>query len=363
MTTSDPFSVKLPLTSLAEWRFSCKEMYAIPGYPATCGHPAYAAFGPEEQSSVLVDAFVKAGASLMGKTHQSELAFSALGHNPHYPMPRNAVNGRWVPGGSSSGCAVAVARGLVDFSLGTDTAGSVRIPAACNGVWGLSLAGSAQWLVGAVVLSPFLDQPGILASSLDNLRRAVAVVWPVKPVMPRRLLVPWGLVNRWVDRQVREQFRRSLARLAGGGLEVVGVSDPFFGEMDRLGRQYGSLALAEIAQSLGEFIGSHPGISAAIVERLKPYLHLDPEQIQQQRDLLIALARQFRQHYPDPVVLPTLACAVPRWGRKPAAPLGVLTRYANLLQAHSLSWPQPEGGSLMLMHHDLGTILAVAGSL
>lgn len=99
MTTSDPFSVRLAAAPSTDWRFSCKEMYAIPGYPATCGHPAYPAFGPAEQSSLLVDTFVKAGASLIGKTHQSELAFSALGHNPHYPMPRNAVNGRWVPGG------------------------------------------------------------------------------------------------------------------------------------------------------------------------------------------------------------------------------------------------------------------------
>ena len=115
--------------------FAVKDNIDVVGMPTTAACPAYG-YTPE-RSAAVVDRLIAAGAVLIGKTNLDQFATGLVGVRTPYPVPRNAVDPALVPGGSSSGSAVAVARGLVAFALGTDTAGSGRVPAALNNIVGL----------------------------------------------------------------------------------------------------------------------------------------------------------------------------------------------------------------------------------
>src|SRR5262249_28606655 len=120
---------------LAGLTFAAKDNFAVAGYPTGAGNPEWLrTHGPAERTAAAVQVLIEAGATLVGKTQMDELAFSLSGQNVHYGTPVNPRAPDRIPGGSSSGSAVATAGGLVDFALGTDTAGSVRVPANNCGV-------------------------------------------------------------------------------------------------------------------------------------------------------------------------------------------------------------------------------------
>lgn len=124
-----------PDLPLAGVTFAVKNSIDVAGFPTTAGCPSYA-FDPSESAPV-VQRLIDAGATCIGVTNLDQFATGLVGTRSPYGVPRNAIDPRLVPGGSSSGSAVAVARGLVDFSLGTDTAGSGRVPAAHNRIVGI----------------------------------------------------------------------------------------------------------------------------------------------------------------------------------------------------------------------------------
>jgi len=116
-----------PLAGLA---FGAKDVFHIAGTPTGFGHPAWlATHDPPAETAVAVQWLLDAGADLAGKTHTDELAYSLTGENRHYGTPVNARAPDRIPGGSSNGSAAAVTAGLVDFAIGTDCGGSVRLPA------------------------------------------------------------------------------------------------------------------------------------------------------------------------------------------------------------------------------------------
>jgi len=115
--------------------FAVKDNIDVAGLPTTAGCPAFAYI--PERSAFVVERLVDAGALLIGKTNLDQFATGLVGTRSPYGVPRNPFDARYIPGGSSSGSAVAVAAGLVSFALGTDTAGSGRVPAAFNNVVGL----------------------------------------------------------------------------------------------------------------------------------------------------------------------------------------------------------------------------------
>ena len=119
-------------------RFAVKDVYDIAGTVTGIGHPLYRdTHAPAETTSPLVETLLIAGAELIGKTHTDELTYSLAGQNVHYGTPPNPAVPDGIPGGSSSGPASVVAAGLVHFALGSDTGGSVRVPASYCGVYGL----------------------------------------------------------------------------------------------------------------------------------------------------------------------------------------------------------------------------------
>src|SRR5882757_5520482 len=148
MTPDDPLNafcrhthVALPGSGsgpLAGFSFGVKDVYGIAGHRTGNGNPVWLeTHPPAERTASSVQKLLDAGARMVGKTHTDELAYSLNGENVHYGTPTNPNAPGRIPGGSSSGSAAAVAGGLVDFALGTDCGGSVRLPASYCGIYGI----------------------------------------------------------------------------------------------------------------------------------------------------------------------------------------------------------------------------------
>eukprot|EP00239_Pterosperma_sp_CCMP1384_P009355 CAMPEP_0197862430 /NCGR_PEP_ID=MMETSP1438-20131217/39197_1 /TAXON_ID=1461541 /ORGANISM="Pterosperma sp., Strain CCMP1384" /LENGTH=427 /DNA_ID=CAMNT_0043479987 /DNA_START=393 /DNA_END=1676 /DNA_ORIENTATION=+ len=151
--------------SLHGLTFVAKDNLAVKGVRTGAGNPTWLSTHPlpEEASNPAVQALLTAGATLVGKAEMDELAFSLNGQNVHYGTPLNAADAARIPGGSSSGSCTAVAVGFCDFSLGTDTAGSVRVPASYQGLYGIRTTHGRCSLEGCVPLAPSFDSLGWFA--------------------------------------------------------------------------------------------------------------------------------------------------------------------------------------------------------
>ncbi|MGJ0508574.1 MAG: amidase [Methylocystis sp.] len=159
--------------------FVVKENIDVAGKVSTNGHPQWAAsHAPARSNAAVVDRLLAAGARLVGKTHMDEMAYSLMGANPHYGTPINPSAPDRHSGGSSSGSAVAVAAALVNFALGTDTAGSCRAPAAFCGVFGFRSSHGAIPMDGVVPLAPSLDVIGWFARDVARMGTVGDVLLP-----------------------------------------------------------------------------------------------------------------------------------------------------------------------------------------
>jgi amidase len=163
--------------SLDGLSFAVKDLIDIGGHETGCGNPTWrGTHPPASVNAVCVEQLLDASARCVGKTVSDELAFSLLGENHFYGTPLNPKAPDRIPGGSSSGSASAVACGLVDFALGTDTGDSVGVPANNCGVWGMRPSHGFISVAGVNPLAPTFDTVGILASSAEVLVRAASVL-------------------------------------------------------------------------------------------------------------------------------------------------------------------------------------------
>jgi amidase len=159
--------------------FATKDIFDIAGRVTGCGNPDWLdSHPPAAKNAAAVQALLDAGAYMIGKTITDELAFSLNGQNFHYGTPRNAVTPERVPGGSSCGSASAVAHGIVDLALGSDTGGSVRIPACLNGIFGIRPTHDAVDSTGVMPLARSFDTVGWFGRDARTLRRAGDVLLP-----------------------------------------------------------------------------------------------------------------------------------------------------------------------------------------
>jgi amidase len=162
---------------LAGLRFAAKDLFDVVGHPTGAGNPTWlATHSPATADAPLVAAMSAAGATLVGKVLTDELAFSLHGANAHYGTPVNARAPERVCGGSSSGSASAVAAGLVDVALATDTGGSTRVPASYCGLWGLRPTHGRLSVDGLVPLCPSFDTPTWLADDASVFGRVADVL-------------------------------------------------------------------------------------------------------------------------------------------------------------------------------------------
>jgi amidase len=160
-------------------RFAVKDLFDVAGHPTGAGNPTWLATHPAAtRHSPVVARLLDAGATLMGKVLTDELAYSLHGNNAHYGAPHNTRAPLRVTGGSSSGSAAAVAAGLVDFALATDTGGSTRVPASYCGLWGSRTTHGALPADGLVPLSPGFDTVTWLARDASIFRAVARVLLP-----------------------------------------------------------------------------------------------------------------------------------------------------------------------------------------
>jgi amidase len=197
-------------------RFAVKDTIDVAGFKTGCGNPTWRDSHPAAVvHAVCVEQLLRAGARCVGKTICDELAFSLLGKNHFYGTPLNVHAPDRVPGGSSSGSASAVACGLVDFALATDTGGSTRVPASNCGIWGFRPSHDLISVAGLNPLAPSFDTIGILAHSADVLAKvglvllAGTTVFASKPATIHLIREAFALA----DSNVREALSEPLGRL------------------------------------------------------------------------------------------------------------------------------------------------------
>ncbi len=206
---------RLPLVGLT---FAVKDNIDVAGVPTTAGCPAYA-YVPDT-SAHAVQALIEAGALFVGKTNLDQFATGLVGTRSPYGPVRNAVSPDHISGGSSSGSAVAVALGLVDFSLGTDTAGSGRVPAALNGIVGLKPTAGLVSTTGVVPACRSFDCVTVFARNVPLGQQVLSVMaeTDTEDVRSRKVppTVPLGLPERPI---IAVAERASLSDLDGARLE------------------------------------------------------------------------------------------------------------------------------------------------
>ena len=227
--THDAVSVAgAPAGPLAGLRFAVKDVYDVAGRTACCGNPDWlATHDPATTTAPAVQRLLDAGASLAGMTITEELVMGMTGENPFYGSPVNVNAPGRVSGGSSSGSAAAVAAGLVDFALGSDTGGSVRVPASFCGIYGIRPTSGRIPLDGVMPFAPSLDAVGWFARDAELLRRIGPVIMdPAEgAARPGRFLVA-GDAFAVVDEPVRAALAPALDRVAAllGPAETVAMA-------------------------------------------------------------------------------------------------------------------------------------------
>jgi aspartyl-tRNA(Asn)/glutamyl-tRNA(Gln) amidotransferase subunit A len=207
---------------------SIKDLFDIAGEPTLAGSIIRRDAPPATADAAVVRRLRAAGAVIVGKTHMTEFAFTAIGLNPHYPVPGNAIDASLIPGGSSSGAAVSVAEGTSELAIGSDTGGSVRIPAALHGLVGFKPTAHRLPLDGASPLSPSLDSIGPLARTVSDCAAADAIMagempQPLTPLSLEglRLAIPKGLLLEDLAPDIARAFDASLQRLSHAGAKLA----------------------------------------------------------------------------------------------------------------------------------------------
>jgi amidase len=221
-------------------RFAVKDVFDVAGYPTSAGQPTYLALsGTRPTSAALVQAVLDAGAGFVGKTHTSELAFSLSGQNCHFGTPANPAAPGRLPGGSSSGSASAVASRACDFALGTDTAGSVRLPASYQGLYGIRTTHGRLSLAGCLPLAPSFDAAGWFARDPGTFNRvAMALLGSdPKPLPPRPDFIFAEDTFALLSSDVIARCRSVLGRLEHApGLESANLAPVSLPEISWAGR-------------------------------------------------------------------------------------------------------------------------------
>jgi aspartyl-tRNA(Asn)/glutamyl-tRNA(Gln) amidotransferase subunit A len=228
-----------------------KDLFDVVGEPTRAGSKVLADAPPAAADAPAVRRLRAAGAVIAAKTNMTEFAFSGIGANPHYGTPGNPADRTRVPGGSSSGAAVAVADGMCEIAIGTDTGGSTRVPAALCGVVGYKPTKSRVPTEGAFPLSYTLDSVGPIARTVAACAAADAVMagddpWPLEPapLQGLRLAIPQGLPLRGLDQTVAAQFSDATKELGRPGVRLSDEPLPLLEDMVRVNSK-ATFAVAE----------------------------------------------------------------------------------------------------------------------
>lgn len=227
------------LSPLAGLPVTVKDLYDIAAQVTLAGSVLRRDAPPATRDAAAVARLRAAGAAIVGRTNMSEFAFSGVGTNPHHGTPRNpcdAAQAR-IPGGSSSGAAVSVALGLAVAGLGSDTGGSIRIPAALNGLVGFKNTQRRTPLAGAFALSFTLDTVCSMSRTVadcllvDGVLAGAPLAVAARTASGLRLAVPRTLMLDALEPPVARAFERALAALSAAGAHIVEIALPQLAEI------------------------------------------------------------------------------------------------------------------------------------
>jgi amidase len=243
-----------------------KDLFAVAPFAVGAGIPEYLASSPRETTTAAaVRALLDAGAAVRGIAQTDEFAYSIAGTNAHYGTPPNPAVPLGLPGGSSSGPAAAVALGHATIGLATDTAGSIRVPASYQGLWGIRTTHGSVSTDGLLPLAPSFDTVGWLTRTPERLAAAASAT--LDPATQRGLgggvVVSPALLDA-ADPDVREAFTTELDRLENAGLIDHPVSVEL-GDIAELFSAFRTVQAAEAWISDGAWINDHPGVLGADV--------------------------------------------------------------------------------------------------
>lgn len=228
-----------------------KDLFDIAGEPTPAGSVVLADAPPAAAHAPVVQRMLNAGFISMGRVNMTEFAFSGLGINPHHGTPTSPWDrsSKRIPGGSSSGTAVAVADAMAAAGLGTDTGGSCRIPAAFCGIVGYKPTARRVPITGVLPLAPSLDSVGPLAPSVACCAAIDAILAGQDPVVPdpvslagARFAVPTNVVLDGMDDTVAAAFDRALGALFQAGAQVTRIQCPEFDELPAVNAKGGFAA-------------------------------------------------------------------------------------------------------------------------
>lgn len=230
------------LSPLAGLPVSIKDLFDVAGETTLAGSVVLDGHPPAMIDAPVVARLRAAGAAIIGKTNMTEFAFSGVGINPHYGTPANPRDPARIPGGSSSGAAVSVADGSCVAAIGSDTGGSVRIPAALCGLVGFKPTKRRVPTAGMVPLSPTLDTVGPIAANvadcllLDSLIAEAPLVPPLLPLAGRRFAVPEDVVLDDIEDAVARAFTATLSKLSAAGAQIIELPMPMLAEGQQINR-------------------------------------------------------------------------------------------------------------------------------
>lgn len=299
---------------------SIKDLFDVAGERTLAGSKALDDAPPAAADAPIVARLKAAGAVLVGRTNMTEFAFSGVGINPHYGTPGNPWDRAHIPGGSSSGAPISVADGMAAVAIGTDTGGSVRIPASLCGLVGLK---PTQYRVprdGATPLSTTLDSIGPIAVSVACCALTDAImagdapeVPPLRPAETLRLGIPQTVVLDDLEAPVAAAFERAVAALARAGARIVELPLKALGDYAGINAKGGFSPCEAYAwhQDLLARRGCDydPRVRVRI-ERGREMTAVDYVRLLQQRaDLIARVDREAADV--DALIMPTLALTAP----------------------------------------------------
>lgn len=322
--------------------FAAKDIFDVAGHICCAGSPDWlATHEPAETTATSVQKLLGAGATLVGKTHTTELTYSGTGRNELFTTPINPRALDRLPGGSSSGSAVAVAGELVDFALGSDTGGSIRVPAALCGVAGMRVSHGGIASDGVVPLAPSLDTVGALASDLKLLaavHRELLDHPPARPSWTRAILA----TDAWAatDPEVAATIAPAAERIA----RVLPVErSPICEQHDGLARWADVTRVCqafEVWQTHGAWVtATKPTHSALVERRMAAASAVSRDEAREAEELRRRASQRVRGLVRDDtvIVLPTSPTVAPHADESDAALLAWWARVSELTSPANLS--------------------------
>jgi amidase len=313
-----------------------KECLGIEGAITRCGSRAFASAPTETQHSAIVAHLLAQGVQVTGHVTMHELAFGVSGENR---FAGTAINPNWpdrIPGGSSSGSAAAVAAGLCDFAVGTDTGGSIRQPACCCGVYGLKPTFGAISRKGAIPRGSSIDCIGPFAATAEKLAEATALM--IDGFSPTQLgRVSLKQIRVTADADVQEAVDAALAPHAPEQIELA--------SFDAAYRAGLTIINAEIGDEFGHLARSDASLGADVKTRILGALATTEDEVRAAEEIRAAFTAEVDAALEgvDALALPTMPCVPPTWdeARDPAKliPTTAFVRPFNLSGHPALTIP------------------------